>query len=397
MAGMSDDSAANGTRLQLSPTVAWLGAVSLLTAMSSAMVYGLLPVFLIKVLGASTAVLGTLEGAAEGLTSAMKIFSGALSDRFGRRKPLLLAGYALSAVNKILFPLAGSVAVIGFARIVDRFGKGVRDAPRDAYLTDITPAKIRGSGFGLRLSFYTTGYVLGPLVAIALMAVSGGNFRLVFALAVLPAFAALVLLIRTVPEAPLPPGAALERWPIRVSELRRFPPAFWWWIGIGGTLALARFSQAFLVLKAHSVGVDAAYVPLVLVLSHTVYAAAAYPFGMLADRVSRRLQVAGGIAVLIVADLVLMRAASFEATALGAMLWGLQLAVTQGLLAASVADAAPADLRGTAFGVYELIVGIAAFAASTGAGLLWGIGGAPLACAASAGIAAVAGVALLKR
>ena len=397
MAGMSDDSAANGARLQLSPTVAWLGAVSLLTAMSSAMVYGLLPVFLIKVLGASTAVLGTLEGAAEGLTSAMKIFSGALSDRFGRRKPLLLAGYALSAVNKILFPLAGSVAVIGFARIVDRFGKGVRDAPRDAYLTDITPAKIRGSGFGLRLSFYTTGYVLGPLVAIALMAVSGGNFRLVFALAVLPAFAALVLLIRTVPEAPLPPGAALERWPIRVSELRRFPPAFWWWIGIGGTLALARFSQAFLVLKAHSVGVDAAYVPLVLVLSHTVYAAAAYPFGMLADRVSRRLQVAGGIAVLIVADLVLMRAASFEATALGAMLWGLQLAVTQGLLAASVADAAPADLRGTAFGVYELIVGIATFAASTGAGLLWGIGGATLACAASAGIAAVAGVALLKR
>jgi MFS family permease len=396
MRAMHGESPGKGLRLQLSPTVAWLGVVSLLTAMSSAMVYGLLPVFLIKVLGASTTVLGTLEGAAEGLTSAMKVLSGALSDRFGRRKPLLLAGYALSAVNKVLFPLASGVAVIAFARIVDRFGKGVRDAPRDAYLTDIVPVQIRGSGFGLRLSFYTTGYVLGPLAAIALMAVSGGNFRLVFWLAVLPAVVALLVLIRTVPEAPLP-APPLKRWPIHTSELRRFPLAFWWWIGIGGMLALARFSQAFLVLKAHSVGVDAAYVPLMLVLSHTVYAAAAYPFGMLADRVSRRLQVGGGIAVLIGADLVLMNAASFEVTALGAMLWGLQLAVTQGLLAASVADAAPADLRGTAFGVYELIVGIATFAASAGAGLLWGVGGAPLACAASAGIAALAGLALLRR
>lgn len=395
---MSEDSPQGGhgrPPLHLSPTVAWLGAVSLLTAMSSAMVYGLLPVFLLKGLGASAATIGALEGAAEGLTSAMKILSGAVSDRFGRRKPLLIAGYTLSAFNKVLFPLAGAVPVIAFARIVDRLGKGMRDAPRDAFLTDITPSQIRGSGFGLRLAFYTSGYVLGPLTAIALMRLSGDNFRLVFWVAVLPAFAALALLIVKVRERPAPQVPRFDRWPIRAREFRRFPFAFWGWIGIAGLLSLARFSQAFLVLKAHAVGVDAAYVPIMLVLTHTVYAVTAYPFGALADRLDRRVQLGGGIAVLVLADVVLMSAASFEATALGAMLWGLQLAVTQGLLAASVADAAPADLRGSAFGVYELAVGIATFAASAAAGVLWGIGGAPLTFAASAAVAAAAALTLM--
>jgi MFS family permease len=400
MPGMSEDPLQtwNGRPpLRLSPTVAWLGSISLLTAMSSAMVYGLLPVFLMKVLGASAAVVGTLEGAAEGTTSAMKILSGALSDRFGRRKPLLVIGYALSAVNKLLFPLAGAVSVIAVARVVDRFGKGVRDAPRDAFLTDITPSAIRGSGFGLRLTFYTTGYVLGPLAAIALMRLTGDDFRLVFWIAVVPAFVALAVLIWAVHEPPAVQAPSLRRWPIRISELARFPTAFWGWIGIAGLLSLARFSQAFLVLKAHEVGVDAAYVPIMLVLTHTVYAVTAYPFGVLADRLDRRVQLGGGIAVLMVADGVLMTAGSFEATALGAMLWGLQLAVTQGLLAASVADAAPAELRGTAFGVYELAVGVTTFAASAAAGVLWLAGGAPLTFAASAGVAALAGLALLLR
>jgi MFS family permease len=400
MVPMSQEPASNWNgrpALHLSPTVAWLGSVSLLTAMSSAMVYGLLPVFLVTALGASAAVVGTLEGAAEGMTSAMKVLSGALSDRFGRRKPLLIVGYTLSAFNKLLFPLATAVPVIAFARIVDRLGKGVRDAPRDAFLTDITPSAIRGSGFGLRLSFYTTGYVLGPLTAIALMRLTGDDFQLVFLVAAAPAFLALALLIFAVHEPPPAKAAAVRRWPIRMSELRRFPVAFWGWIGIAGLLTLARFSQAFLVLKAHAIGVDAAYVPIMMVLTHTVYAASAYPFGALADRLNRRVQLGGGIAVLVVADVVLMNAASFEAAALGAMLWGLQLAVTQGLLAASVADAAPPELRGTAFGVYELSTGIATFAASVAAGLLWVAGGAPLTFAASAAVAALAGLALLGR
>jgi MFS family permease len=390
--GMSQQSVRawnRGARLQLSPTIAWLGVVSLLTAMSSAMVYGLLPVFMLKVLGVSAVVIGTLEGAAEATTSLMKILSGALSDRVGRRKPLLIVGYALSAFNKLLFPLATAVSLVVVARVVDRVGKGIRDAPRDAFLTDITPSEIRGSGFGLRLTFYTTGFVLGPLSAIALMALSGDNFRLVFWVAVLPAFAAIIVLFWAVKEAPDRRLAVEPWWPIR-GDLRRFAAPFWWWIGIAGALSLARFSQAFLVLKAHAIGVDAAYVPIILILTHTVYAAAAYPLGVLADRLDRRVQLGAGIAVLIIADLVLLGATSFEVTALGAMLWGLQMAVTQGLLAASVADAAPPELRGTAFGIYELVVGIATFIASAAAGALWVAGGAPLAFVAGAGIAAAA-------
>lgn len=383
------------TGARLSPTIVWLGSVSLLTAMSSAMVYGLLPVFLVKVLGASTVVVGTLEGAAEATTSLMKIISGAISDQVGRRKPLLVFGYALSAFNKLLFPLANAVGIVVVARVVDRVGKGIRDAPRDAFLTDITPAEIRGSGFGLRLAFYTTGFVLGPVTAIGLMTLSGDNFRLVFAAAVLPAFIAIIVLLWAVQETSDHPTAAERWWPIRFGDTRRFSPAFWWWIGIAGLLTLARFSQAFLVLKAHAVGVDAAYVPIVIVLTHTVYAAAAYPFGMLSDRLNRRVQLAGGIVVLVAADLVLMGATSFEVTALGAMLWGLQLAVTQGLLAASVADAAPDDLRGTAFGIYELAVGLATFIASAAAGALWVTGGATLTFAAGACVAAAAILALM--
>jgi MFS family permease len=380
---------------RLSPTIAWLGGVSLLTAMSSAMVYGLLPVFLLKVLGASVAIIGTLEGAAEATTSLMKILSGALSDRFGRRKPLLVLGYTLSAFNKLLFPLAQAVPLVVIARIIDRVGKGIRDAPRDAFLTDITPSEIRGSGFGLRLTFYTTGFVLGPLVAIALMTLSGDDFRLVFWAAAIPAFAAILILLGAVQEKPEQQIPATHRWLIRARDLRSFASPFWWWIAVSGLISMARFSQAFLVLKAHDVGVDPAFVPIILVLTHSVYAAAAYPFGVLADRLNRRTQLAGGIVILIVADLALMQASSFEATALGAALWGLQMAVTQGLLAASIADTAPDALRGTAFGIYELAIGLAIFIASAAAGVLWAAGGAVFTFAAGASMAAVALVVVL--
>lgn len=364
-----------------------LGFVSLLTAMSSAMVYGLLPLFLVKVLGTSAAVVGIIEGTAEATTSLLKVISGAISDWVGRRKPLVVIGYMLSAVNKLLFPVADAVSTITIARVIDRIGKGIRDAPRDAFLTDVIPSHMRGSGFGLRLAFYTTGFVLGPLIAIGLMLLSGDNFRLVFWVAVIPAFVAIVVLIAAVKETPNILAEGTHGFPFRLSDFTTFSAAFWWSIAVASLLSLARCSQAFLVLKANHTGVDAAFVPMMLVLTHTIYSATAYPFGILADRLDRRVQLGLGIATLVVAHLTLASATSIEMTAVGAAFWGLQLAVTQGLLAASVADAAPDDRRGTAFAIFDLAVGIATFFANATAGALWILGGPSLAFVAGAGIA----------
>jgi MFS family permease len=374
--------------------VAVLGVISLLTAMSSAMVYGLLPVFMIKSLGATTAAVGIIEGIAEAMMSVARIFSGLASDWMGRRKPLVLLGYAVSAINKMMFPLAGAVSTVLAARVIDRIGKGLRDAPRDAFMTDVTPAKIRGSGFGLRLAFYTTGFVIGPLAAMGLMKLSGDDFRLVFWVAVIPAALAIVILLFALKEQVskvFPPRPLL----LRRSEFALFAGPFWWAIAIASLLSLARFSYAFLILKAHNIGIDAAYVPIMLVLMHLVYAIAAYPFGVLADHIDRRLQLGIGAAILIGADIVLTIANVGWMTGIGAGLWGLQLAVTQGLLAASVADAAPVTLRGTAFGIYDLSVGFATFVASTAAGALWMIGGPPSAFGFSGLIAAAAILLLL--
>jgi MFS family permease len=374
-------------RDRLPANVALLGLVSLLTAMSSAMVYGLLPIFLVKVLGASAAVVGIIEGAAEATTSLLKLASGAISDWAGRRKPLVVVGYMLSAVNKLLFPMAEVVSTIILARVIDRVGKGIRDAPRDAFLTDVLPSHLRGSGFGLRLTFYTAGFVLGPLIAISLMLLSGDDFRLVFWVAVIPAFVAIVVLVVAVRESPNHSADGVARSPYRLRDLSSFSAAFWWSIAIAGLLSLSRCSQAFLVLKANHVGINAAFVPLILVLTHAVYSATAYPFGILADRLDRRMQLALGIAILVAAHLVLATGATIELAAVGAALWGLQLAVTQGLLAASVADAAPEDRRGTAFAIFDLAVGAATFLASAAAGALWVIGGPGLTFAAGACIA----------
>src|SRR5665811_2128736 len=254
--------------------IAVLGLISLLTAMSSAMVYGLLPVFLVKSLGATTASVGFIEGIAEAMMSLARICSGLASDWMGRRKPLVLLGYAVSAVNKVMFPLASTVSMVLVARVIDRAGKGMRDAPRDAFLTDVTPTKIRGSGFGLRLAFYTTGFVIGPLAAIALMKLSGDNFQLVFWIAVIPAFMAIVVVLFGLKE---PARKTFATRPFRLprrAEFARLAGPFRWAIAIASLLSLARFSHAFLVLKAPHVGIDAAFVPIMLVLMHLVYAAA---------------------------------------------------------------------------------------------------------------------------
>ena len=383
--------------LRLPRHIVVLGIISFLTAMSSSMIYGLLPVFLIKVLHSTMATVGFIEGLAEATTSLTKIASGVASDWLGRRKPIVLLGYALSAVNKVLFPLAGAASTVLVARVIDRIGKGTRDAPRDAFLTDVTPAPIRGSGFGLRLTFYTTGFVVGPLTAIGLMNLSGDNFRLVFWVAVIPAAIAIIVLLVALKEPPRPAAFDGPRLRIQLSDLSRLPNSFWWALMVATLLSLARFSQAFLVLKTYDIGIDAAYVAIILVIVHLVYAAAAYPFGILADHIDRRVQLGMGALILICSCITLATADTLLMTIFGAALWGLQMAVTTGLLSASVADAAPDNLRGTAFGIYELAVGLATFVASTTAGILWMVSGPVLTFGISAMIAATAVLTLLLR
>jgi MFS family permease len=381
----------------MSPNVTALGWVSMLTAMSSAMIYGLLPVFLMRSLGASMASIGLIEGMAEAANSFVKIFSGALSDRIGRRKPLVIFGYSLSAAIKILFPIADALSMVLAARVIDRLGKGIRDAPRDAFLADLTSPEIRGSGFGLRLALAIAGFVVGPLLAVGLMKLSGGNFRLVFWLALIPACLSIVVLLVAVKEIPFGHDDEPRRPVKRRADLAALPASFWWIIVVASVLALARFTPAFLVLKAHNVGVDVALVPMMLVVMYLVYSLTAYPFGILADRIDRRYQLIVGTIILIGAYIALARADGVGLTVVGAALWGLQLGATQGLLGAAVADAAPGHLRGVAFGIYDMAIGVATFAASSGAGLLWMVGGPVAAFGTAAGIATAAALMLLLR
>ena len=282
-------------------------------------------------------------------------------------------------------------------RVIDRLGKGIRDAPRDAFMADLTAKEIRGEGFGLRLALAIAGFVVGPLIAIALMKLSGDDFRLVFWIALIPAYLSIIVLLVAVKELPSNHDGYLPRLPIRRSDILALPAAFWWVISIAGLLSLARFSQAFLVLKASDVGVEAAFVPMVLVIMHLVFSLAAYPFGILADHLDRRLQLGIGTIILIGADVVLANASTIWLTALGAALWGLQLGVTQGLLGATIADVAPERLRGTAFGIYDVAIGIGTFIASAGVGAIWMAGGPSLAFGFSACIAISAALLLMLR
>ena len=361
------------------------------------MIYGLLPVFMVRVLGISIASVGAIEGTAEAANSLIKIVSGVASDWIGRRKPLVVFGYTLSALIKTIFPVAGTVSAVLAARVIDRLGKGIRDAPRDAFLANVTTKEIRGAGFGLRLAIAITGFVVGPLIAIGLMKLSGDDFRLVFWIALIPAYLSIVVLLIAVKELPFNYDES-QRWlPIRRGDIIALPAVFWWVIAIASLLSLARFSQAFLVLKAYDIGVDAAFVPTVLVVMHLVFSAAAYPFGILADHLDRRLQLGIGTVILIGADVVLANATTVWLTMLGAALWGLQLGVTQGLLGATIADVAPDRLRGTAFGIYDVAIGVGTFIASAGAGALWMAGGPPMAFGFSACVAVAAVLMLLLR
>lgn len=375
-------------RKRLPANVVALGCVSLLMAVSSQMIHSLLPVFLVTVLGASAASVGLIEGVAEATNSFARVTSGIASDWLGRRKPLVVLGYGLAALSKPLFPLAGDAATVLLARFIDRTGKGLRDAPRDALLADELQSGARGSGFGLRIALFTVGSMIGPLIAAGIMLASSGDIRLVFWIAVIPAFMSVAVLVIAVRER-ADPGMAGRR-TLSLRGVLDLPPAFWWLVAITTVLELARFSQAFLLLKAKDVGVDAALVPTFLMLMSAVYGLTAYPAGALSDHVNRRQQLAVGVLMLFSCHVVLATAETAWTTALGAVLWGLQMGVIQGLMAASVADAAPVHLRGTAFGVYYLVDGVTSLLASAGAGVIWTISGPGATFAAGAALAAAA-------
>jgi MFS family permease len=366
-----------------------LGFVSLLMDVSSELIHSLLPVFMVTTLGLSMATVGLIEGAAEATALIIKVFSGALSDYWGKRKPLAVLGYGLGAASKPLFALATSAGWIITARLADRVGKGIRGAPRDALVADIAPAELRGAAFGLRQSLDTVGAFLGPMLAVAFMLLWQDDFRTVFWVATLPAFLCVALLIWGVQEPEKPPPTKRSN-PISRANLARLRPAYWWVAGIGAVFTLARFSEAFLVLRANQGGLALAWTPLVLIGMNIVYAACAYPFGKLADRLSHTALLSSGLILLIAADALQAYSNSGVVFWAGVALWGLHMAMTQGLLSTMVADTAPADLRGTAYGFFNLLSGLAMLVASGLAGWLWQGWGASVTFLAGIGFAALA-------
>ncbi|WP_439924530.1 MFS transporter [Nitrobacter sp. JJSN] len=358
------------------PTGVWaLGFVSMLMDISSEMIHALLPVYMVTVLGTSALTVGVIEGIAEATASITKVFSGALSDWLGKRKLLAALGYGVAAFTKPIFPLAPSVGWLIAARFIDRIGKGIRGAPRDALVADIAPAHLRGASFGLRQSLDTIGAFIGPLLAIGLMWLTANYFQAVFWIAVIPAFLSVGLIIVAVKEPERPKELRRIRMPLHRDELSRLGAPYWWVVAVAAVFILARFSEAFLILRAQSIGVPLALIPIVLVIMSLAYSLSAYPIGVLSDRVNRLTLLAIGLVLLLLADLVLAFATDFIWVGIGVVLWGLHMGFTQGLLATLIAETAPAELRGTAFGMFNLMIGVALLVASVVAGALWDITG----------------------
>jgi MFS family permease len=388
----------SSTNRRLPGSIWALGLVSLFMDISSEMIHSLLPVFLVGVLGASAAVVGIVEGVGESTASISKLFSGWLSDRLRRRKALTVAGYAIGALSKPLFAMAPTPAWVLVARFSDRIGKGIRGAPRDALIGDLAPPDLRGAAYGLRQSLDTVGAFAGPLLALTLMAAFAENFRLVFWLAVIPGVTAVVILVRAVQEPANVPRVEEPSAPIGWRDLADLGGSFWAVVAVGALLTLARFSEAFLILRAEAAGLRVAFVPLVLVLMNIVYAASAYPAGVLSDRLDRWSLLATGFLVLIAADIALAFAQDLWMVMLGVGLWGLHMGLTQGLLAVLVVETAPPTARGTAFGLFHVASGVALLLASVIAGLLWDAMGPQATFVAGAAFTAagLAGVAVLR-
>lgn len=378
------------------PVGIWvLGFVSLLMDVSSEMIHALLPVYLVVGLGATALTVGIIEGIAEATAAITKVFSGALSDRIGRRKELAVLGYGLAALTKPIFPLAPSIGWLVAARFIDRVGKGIRGAPRDALIADISPPELRGASFGLRQSLDTIGAFIGPLMAIGLMWLFADEFAPVFWVAVIPAVLAFALILVAVKEPERPAHLRKVRNPLSRQELVRLGAVYWWVVAVAAVFTLARFSEAFLILKAQASGLSLMLVPLVLVVLNVAYALSAYPVGVLSDTMNRVSILILGLLLLIAADLTLAFVPGIGGVLVGVVLWGLHMGFTQGLLAALVADSAPPELRGTAFGMFNLVTGVALLAASVIAGLLWDMFGAEFTFLAGAGFSLVTIAALI--
>jgi MFS family permease len=378
------------------PRTVWtLGFVSLFMDISSEMIHAFLPVFLVSTLGASATMVGAIEGIAQGTASVTKVFSGVVSDWFGRRKLLAALGYGLGALTKPVFALAATPFQVLGARFIDRVGKGIRGAPRDALMADITPELVRGAAYGLRQGLDTAGALAGPLLGIGLLVVMDGDMRAVFAIATIPGVIAVCVLLIGVEDSGYEVTEGAEPLPVHPRDLRSLGGPFWAVAGIGAVFTLARFSEAFLVLRASEVGLPLALIPLVMIAMNLVYALVSTPAGALSDRVDRRLVLGGGLASLIVADLVLASSGSVAGALVGAGLWGLHMGMSQGLFAALVADTAPREQRGTAFGLFGLVSGLALLLASLLAGLLWERFGSAATFICGAGLASLALVGLL--
>jgi MFS family permease len=381
-------------RPALPPSVVALGVVSFAMDLSSEIIHALLPLFMVGTLGLSVATVGLIDGIAESTASMTKVFSGWLSDRLGRRKPLILLGYGLAAASKPLFPLATGALPVLAARFADRIGKGIRGAPRDALIADVTPAEIRGRAFGLRQSMDTAGAFAGPLVAIGLMLLLDNDMRAIFWIAVIPAVAAVLVVLFAVRE-PAAGADANVRAPLRLADLRGLDWAYWTLVAIGILFTLARFSEAFLILKASGEGLPLWLAPAVLVVMNLVYSVAAYPAGIASDRIGTRGLLLASLFVLAAADLVLALVPGLVAAFAAIALWGLHMGLSQGLLSRLVADRSPPALRGSAFGLFNLATGLAMLAASVIAGLLWDSAGPAVTFLAGAAFATAAAVALL--
>ncbi|MFI7811818.1 MFS transporter [Citrobacter werkmanii] len=353
------------------PKGVWvLGGVSLLMDVSSEMIHSLLPLFMATTLGASVIIIGLIEGLAEATALIIKVFSGVLSDYLGKRKGLAMLGYGLGALSKPLFAMAGSSGMVFSARMIDRVGKGIRGAPRDALVADVTPSEIRGAAYGLRQSLDTVGAFLGPLLAVGLMLLWNNDFHTIFWVAVIPGVLSIALLWFGLSE-PKTPVTDKRTNPLRRENLKKLSAAYWWVVGLGALFTLARFSEAFLVLRAYQMDIPLFAIPLVMVAMNLVYSLSAYPFGKISDSMNHTRMLQAGLLVLIAADITLALSHHWSTLLIGVGLWGIHMGMTQGLLTAMIAHTAPAELRGTAFGMFNLISGIALLLASTGAGILW--------------------------
>ncbi|EOI8229187.1 MFS transporter [Klebsiella oxytoca] len=358
------------------PKGVWvLGGVSLLMDVSSEMIHSLLPLFMATTLGASVIIIGIIEGVAEATALMLKVFSGVISDYVGKRKGLALLGYGLGALSKPLFAIAPTSGMVFSARMIDRIGKGIRGAPRDALVADVTPPGIRGAAYGLRQALDTIGAFLGPLLAVALMFLWDKDFQSIFWVAAIPAVLSIALLGFGLKE---PNTSVVQKRtnPLRRENLKKLSAAYWWVVAIGSIFTLSRFSEAFLVLRAQQMAIPLFAIPLVMVAMNLVYSLTAYPFGKLSDRMSHSKMLQWGLLVLIAADIVLALSSHWSTLLAGVALWGIHMGMTQGLLAAMVAHTAPPELRGTAFGMFNLMSGIALLLASAGAGVLWEMLGA---------------------